>query len=148
MLRVLLDSNGVDPLVDQPGALEAIEDAKARGALDLMIAASAFEELATVKDSNKDRRVRLLLAASRARIVPDGAFVFDKSRLDQARLGDAAVFAQLKAGNDAHIEDAVIIMAAKAEGAVLVTNEKRLPRKAQEVGVKTMTTAELLTQIQ
>lgn len=145
MLRALLDCNAVDPIADQPGALDAVEAAIARGDLQLLITAAAFQEIAEARDV--DRRVRLLLAVHKADIVPDGAIVLDRTRIGLMRFGDESDYQHIRAGNDSHIEDALIAMGAKAEGAVLVTNEKRLPKKAHGIDVETMTTAELLGQI-
>jgi predicted nucleic acid-binding protein len=141
-MRVLLDTNAVDPLVDQLGALEAVEAAVARGTLTVLLSLTSVEELSETRD--EERRLRLLTISTRVPVVAEGAFIVGRARVDQARLGDPDLFDKLQAGNPKHTEDALIVMAAFYEDATLVTNEIRLPKKAIQAGVDCMTTAELL----
>jgi hypothetical protein len=88
MRRVVLDSNAVDPLIDLPGAYEAVQAAVDGGRLEVLYTHVTIEELAATRDP--DRRSSLLLAVSAlGALVPTGAFALDVSRLGLARLSDA-----------------------------------------------------------
>ena len=43
-MRALLDTNAIDPLLEQPGAIEALEAAVAAGALTLLIPPTVIDE--------------------------------------------------------------------------------------------------------
>jgi predicted nucleic acid-binding protein len=145
MRRVVLDSNAVDPLIDLPGAYEAVQAAVDGGRLEVLYTHVTIEELAATRDP--DRRSRLLLAViGLGRLVPTGAFALDVSRLGLARLSDDVdAVERLRSNNVAHTRDALIAVTAAHENCVLVTNEvRRLPARAREQGIEVITSAELL----
>jgi hypothetical protein len=146
MLRVVLDSNAVDPLIDMPGAVENVQSAIDRGELELLYTHVTMDELAMTPDL--DRRQRLILVlAEIGTLVATGAFVLGHSRLDHGRLSadeDAPVFDALRSGNVDHTRDALIASAAQFEGCALVTNEKRLAARAREQGIEVLTSHQLL----
>jgi hypothetical protein len=102
MRRTVLDSNAVDPLIDLPGAHEAVRAAVDAGQAELLFTHVNIEELAAVP--NLDRRSRLLLIlVDIGRLVPTGAFACDVSRLSFARLSeDVDVIEALRSGNVDH----------------------------------------------
>jgi predicted nucleic acid-binding protein len=125
MRRAVLDSNAVDPLLDLPGAYEAVLTALDAGRVELLFTHVNIDELAAVPDL--DRRSRLLLTlVDIGRLVPTGAFALDVSRLNFARLNeDIDVVEALRSGNVDHTRDALIAATAIYEGCALVTNERR-----------------------
>jgi hypothetical protein len=145
MRRVVLDSNAVDPLIDLPGAYEAVRAAIDCGRLDVLYTHVTIDELAATRDP--DRRSRLLATVrSLGRLVPTGAFILDVSRLGLARLSDDVEAVEtLRSNNAAHSQDALIAITAAYENCALVTNEaRRLPARARERGIEVMTSADLL----
>jgi hypothetical protein len=145
MRRVVLDSNAVDPLIDLPGAYEAVQAAVDGGRLDVLYTHVTVDELAATRDP--DRRSRLLSTVrTLGRLVPTGAFALDVSRLGLARLSDDVEAVEtLRSNNVAHTRDALIAVTAASENCALVTNEvRRLPARAREQGIEVITSAELL----
>ncbi len=89
MLRAVVDTNAVDPIIDIPGALAALNQARKSGDLDLLFTHITVDELAVVPA--EDRRVRLLLAVFEVgRLVATGASAADFSRVGFCRLGSDA----------------------------------------------------------
>jgi hypothetical protein len=120
MRRAVLDSNAIDPLVDLPGAYEALRAALDAGRVELLFTHVNIDELAAVPDL--DRRSRLLLTlVDIGRLVPTGACALDVSRLNFARLNDDVdVVEALRSGNVDHTRDALIAVTALHEGCALV----------------------------
>ncbi|XVQ86471.1 hypothetical protein ACQP2K_03280 [Microbispora siamensis] len=149
MLRVVLDSNAVDPLIDIPGAVESVRSAIDRGELEVLYTHVTIDELATTPDL--DRRQRLILViAEIGTLVPTGGFALGFSRLDHGRLmadEDVPVFQALTSGSVDHTRDALIASTARFEGCTLVTNEKRLSARAREQGIEVLTSEQLLRAI-
>jgi len=143
---LLLDSNAIDPFVDVPGAYEAAEKAITDGTHELVFTHVNIDELAEVP--TVDRRQRLLLAmVGLGRLVPTGAAVFGHSRLNWSRLvDDADVFEAVQSGNIDHTRDALLAATAVFERCPLVTNDKKLRKRATGRGVQVITTAELLAE--
>jgi hypothetical protein len=147
MRRAVLDSNAVDPLIDLPGAYEAVRAGVDAGRVELLFTHVNIDELAAVPDL--DRRARLLLVlAAVGRLVPTGAFAADFSRLSFARLSqDADVAEALRSGNVDHTRDALIAVTAVYEACALVTNERRLTARARDRGIEVLTTVDLLAEL-
>jgi len=147
MRRAVLDSNAVDPLIDRPGAYEAVRAALDAGRVELLFTHVNIDELAAVPEL--DRRSRLLLTLiDIGRLVPTGAFALDVSRLNFARLDeDVDVIEALRSGNVDHTRDALIAATAIYEGCALVTNERRLTARARDRGIQVLTTLDLLAEL-
>lgn len=148
MQRVVLDSNAVDPLVDLPGAQEAVRAAVQQGQLEVLYHHVTVEELAVVSDY--ERRVRLLLAIiSVGRLITTGAVVLGNWRLGFDRFGSAAsgqVVKAVQAGNtEKNTRDALYAATAVAESCDLVTNDAALTKKAAAEGVNVISTHDFLT---
>ncbi|WP_110882009.1 PIN domain-containing protein [Mycolicibacterium vulneris] len=144
MRRVVVDSNAIDPLIDIPGAYEAMRSSIEQGQLEVLYTHVNIDELAVVPD--EDRRARLLLAlAALGNLVPTGARVLDFSRLNWARFGDdREALEEFRSGNIDHTRDALIAATAQYEQCELVTNERRLTNRARARGLTVITTEKLL----
>jgi rRNA-processing protein FCF1 len=83
------------------------------------------------------------------RTVATGAFIFDISQLDQARLsGSAALVQALQAGNPAkNSKDALIGATGLHEQCALITSDRVLRRKAKALGIAVLHGRELLTEL-
>ncbi|WP_433688640.1 hypothetical protein ACQP0I_10530 [Micromonospora carbonacea] len=147
MRRLLLDSNAIDPFADIPGAYEAAEKAVADGAYELIFTHVSIDELAEIPDV--DRRQHLLLVmVALGRLVPTGATAADYSRVTWCRLvDDADVFEAVQSGNIDQTRDALLAATAVFERCPLVTNDKKLRKRATGRGVQVITTAELLAEL-
>jgi hypothetical protein len=149
---VIIDNNGLDPLVDLPGAHEAARAAIDRGDLEIRYVHTTLTEAADTPD--KDRRDRLLLVlVNLAKPAPSYGFVLGESRLDHAALTDEAGAADLEALASDHLDhennrrDALVANTAKANGWAVVTNESRLRKRATALGVEVLGTEALLREI-
>jgi hypothetical protein len=147
MRRVVLDSNGSDPIADLPGAYEVVRGAVDTGQVEILYTHVNIDELAMIPD--EDRRSRLLLLiADLGKLVPTGAFVLNFSRLNFARLHeDEEATEALRSGNIDHTRDALIAVTAEVEGSALITNEKRLTNRARDRGIEVLTTVQFLAEL-
>ncbi|MGW4501474.1 hypothetical protein ACWENR_23015 [Micromonospora sp. NPDC004336] len=147
MRRVVLDCNGVDPIVDLPGALDVMKAAISAGKLKLIGTHVLAEEVEATPDPQ--RRAELQQLVRLAEVVPTGAFIFDVSRFDQARLGgDTEAVERLLGGNPAkNSRDALIAVTSLVDGCALVTSDKRLRREASALGVEVLHARELLAEL-
>jgi predicted nucleic acid-binding protein len=146
MRRVVLDSNGVDPLIDLPGAYKVARAAVTAGQLELLFTHVTVTELRATRDPC--RRSRLLgILVDLGRGVPTGAVALDVSELDHATLSDSADEVEaLRSASIRHTRDALIATAALLETCALVTNERRLTNRARERGIEVLKTVELLAE--
>jgi hypothetical protein len=147
MRRAVLDSNGVDPLVDLPGAFDLVKRAIEAGELELLSTHVLAEQISAKPDPIK--RAKLQARVDLARMVPTGAFILDRSPLDQARLrAHPAAVQALQAGTSAeNTNDALIGMTGLAEHCAVITSDRRLRRKAIELGIEVLRPEELLTEL-
>jgi rRNA-processing protein FCF1 len=147
-LRVVFDSNAVDPLIDQPGSYELLREAIDTGRLEVLFTHVTIDELAEVPDESRRDRLRRAITTL-GRKVPTGAFILDYSRLDEARLGDdVSAVAALRSNNIRHSNDALIAVTPSYEQCHLITHERRLTGRAREQGIPVLTFAELLVELQ
>jgi predicted nucleic acid-binding protein len=147
MRRAVLDSNGVDPLVDLPGAFDLVKGAIEAGKLELLSTHVLAEEIAATRDPI--RRAKLQALVDLTRMVTTGAFIFNISRLDQARLSDnAAPVEALQAGNlGKNSKDALIGATGLHEQCALVTSDHKLRREAKALDIEVLHADELLTEL-
>lgn len=132
MLKALLDGNAVDPIAELPDAVEAVTAAIDRGDLQLLIPEMAFEEVGKASGS---RRELLLNAAAVAEQVRDGAYSVGRGQIGVHRVAgdaEASYYQRVRGASemDNHAADALITLTAHIEGAVLVTFDKRLFKRA------------------
>jgi predicted nucleic acid-binding protein len=150
--ELLIDNNGLDPFVDIPEAYEAALAAIERGDLKVWYVHTTLSEAAAV--CNADRRTRLLLVLTDLgnRISTYG-FLFNESRLDQAGFTDEAGTADLEGLASGHLDhpqnrrDALLANTAKINGWAILTNDKRLTKRAKERDVEVLTTDDLFGEI-
>ncbi|WP_420032207.1 PIN domain-containing protein [Streptomyces sp. cg28] len=149
MRRVVFDSNAIDPIVDTPGAYQALRGAVDRGELEVLYTHITIDELSAIPDLERRRRL-LTSMTGLGQPVPTGVFVLDHSRLDHARLGDeaaAAALENLRSGSLKNTNDGIIASTARYEGCALVTNEaRRLPNRSREEGIEVLSTSDLLAE--
>lgn len=134
MNRYMIDSNIIDQLI----TMESIPDG------DYYIPATVVEELASIPDNKKEKRMRIFLKLCKlqATLVPVITV------LDHCRLG-YCVFASEDEGryyrdicnkmksvdsSKEHIKDAMIAVAAKQKDCILVTEDKLLRDTVKKLG--------------
>jgi hypothetical protein len=150
MLRVVIDNCAVDPLIDRPGAYEAVRGAIDAGNLEILYTHVTIEEASRHPDPVR-RRQKLQALTTLGKPVPTGAFVLGISELGQARLtGDAgaASVEVLRSKNAAkHSVDALVAATAGVEGCALLTEDRRLRNRATDEGIKVLNCQELFAEL-
>jgi hypothetical protein len=139
-VRVMLDSNIFDRIIESPGLVERLQSLRAAGLLDLIVTHVQEDELAGAPDAKR----RAYPPVPR-RVVKTSVAVLGVSRLGKARLGEGQAggldFGVLAGPNSTHVKDAVIALSAAGEVDVLVTSDERLANRvkaeAQELRVWT-----------
>jgi hypothetical protein len=81
---MVLDSNGVDPLVEQPGAIEVIDAAIRDGELEILGTHILADELAAAADPARRSLLQQILAHTTP--TNTAGFVFGVPKFDQAEL--------------------------------------------------------------
>jgi len=147
MRRAVLDSNGVDPLVDLPGAFDMVKGAIEAGKLELLSTHVLAEEITATRDPI--RRAKLQALVDLTRMVATGAFIFDVSQFDQACLSSSAAPVQaMQAGNPAkNSKDALIGVTGLDEHCAVITSDRKLRREAEALGIEVLHARELLTEL-
>jgi hypothetical protein len=146
--QAVLDCNGVDPLVELPGAFDLVKRAIEAGEPELLSTRVLAEEISAAPDP---KRAKLQALVDLARMVPVGAFILDEplSPLDLARLRASPVAVEaLQDGNpDENTNDALIGMTGLAEHCAVITSDKTLRKRAIEFGIEVLHAKELLTEL-
>ena len=129
----VLDSMIFDKIIDDELALEAIHAAVGTGQIRLLKTHIQEDEHADIPDEEKRQRMAAVPTVDTATV---GGFIIGVSRLDRARLGDGVALELVRNGSLRHTNDALLAATAEAEGAVLVTKERRLRNFAtRELGL-------------
>jgi hypothetical protein len=84
MLRVMLDTNIFDRIIETPGLADHLQSLTASDRLDIVVTHVQEDELAGIQGTEKRRAIQQLPRRS----IPTAAFVLGISRLGQARLGE------------------------------------------------------------
>ena len=145
--RVIFDSNALDPVLTQRGAYEVLEQAVSAAELGVFFTHITIDEIAATPELEKRQWLVNLLVFLGRPILTSGALV-EFSRVNFCCVmadGDGA-FEPLRSGSIRHSRDALIAHTALHEGCALVTNDKRLPARARELGIEVLATAELLAE--
>jgi hypothetical protein len=150
--EVIIDSNGLDPFVDIPGAYEAALAAIKRDELRVRYVYTTLSEAAAARDLDRRTRLLLVLTDLGKRAAAYG-FVFREFRFDQAgftdELGsdDLTMLASGHLDHDQNRRDALLANTAKVNGWAVLTNDMRLTKRAQDLGVEVLTTDDLFAEI-
>lgn len=126
----MLDTMIFDRIVATRGLTRRIRRLVKAGALTILTTHIQEDELAAVPSWWKRARIARVPSVR----VPTSEFVWDVSRFDEARLGTGEPLEQIR-GTKTHTKDGLIGATAFAESAVLVTEERRLTRRASDAGV-------------
>jgi len=134
MLRVMLDTNIFDRIIEVPGLAGHLRSLTSSGRLDIVVTHVQEDELARIRDTEK----RWAIQQVPRRSVPTAVFVLDVSRLGQARLGEGheggLEYDTLRGENPKRVRDAVIALTAAAEAEeveVFVTEDDGLARRVR-----------------
>lgn len=140
-LAVLLDSNVLDYLADNLYDLESVVRAKVEGRVRILATHILRDELNATSDPEQWARLEAVRGRLAGEPVATTGVVLDVSRLDESTLfgwEDLDDYAELTADNPRHAKDALLALTARTHGAVLVTSDARLTKRARDRGVDVM----------
>lgn len=138
---VLLDSNAYDPIVDNPSLYRSVDAACRAGRIELLLTHVQSDELMRIPDP--DRR-RLALSLPHV-VAATYGMILDVSRLGMARLGEPERIEAIRNHSVRHSRDALLASTAQKEGAVLVTNERRLTNFARRAAIEVWSAQEFFS---
>lgn len=127
----LLDSNAYDPIADDPEARCLATAACQQGRVELLMTHVQWDELCKIAEAAK----RTLVATIPFVIVATYGLIIGTSRVGLARLGEQDKTEAIRNYKDKHSRDALLATTALMEGAVLVTNDRRLTNFARRESV-------------
>jgi len=137
---VIFDSNIYDLIAD--GSLDINLLSEKKEEFEFYITHIQIDEL--TKCSDEDKRARLVLFQTKLSpiVIPTESVVLGKSRLGEARLGNAKIFEEIKKENLEHTEDALIGETAIKNNLILVTEDTRLKNKVNSLNGKAISLEE------
>jgi predicted nucleic acid-binding protein len=142
----LLDNNAYDPLTVLPERYARVQAACEAGQVVLLLTHVQRDEIAanpnvlgaTWGERAGERVADLVLGLPHVD-VPTHGFVTDISRFDAMAFSDEGTVEAARGEGLAHSRDALLLTTAQQQGAVLVTYDRRLRRRAAEVGADVWT---------
>lgn len=126
-IKIIFDSNVFDDLIS--GNLNIEEVIKFKEKAEYYITHVQVDEINECIDKEKRAKLFLFMGKIQPIIIPTSSFVFEKSRLGEARFGNGIIFEELKKGNIKHTSDALIGETAIKERLILVTKDNALRNK-------------------
>jgi predicted nucleic acid-binding protein len=124
-ILLMLDSNAFDHVIADRARILALRSAADAGRVEVVVTHIQEDELA---DAPLDKRD--LYAQVPRRQVNTSAFIVGLSRLGMAELGSRQIYDAVRTPQK-HFEDGLIADTAKHLGAILVTGDDRLFKRAQ-----------------
>jgi predicted nucleic acid-binding protein len=125
MMRVVLDSNAVDPIIDRPGAIGLVREAVESGSLVMYVTHVQQTEVAKTPDLQRRRLLEEVLDLAKQQ--PVGVLVLDAGRFgDRFGVDDGSYERITRDNPDKHAHDAMIALTARMDGCVLVTADRKL----------------------
>jgi hypothetical protein len=155
MRRVVIDNCALHPFAVVPGAYEAARRAIDSGDLEILYTHVTLDEASATPDLQL-RAMLVYALTTLGRPVPTGAFMTGISELGQARLTGEARTATVevlrsKAAKHSNVarnsRDALVGITAQVEGCALLTEEKRLRRRATDEGIEVLNCQQLFAEI-
>jgi predicted nucleic acid-binding protein len=128
----LLDSNAYDKVVETDEIRELVMAACAGRQIELLMTHVQEDELRDIADAAKRARVGSLPSV----VAATEGFIIDVSWLGSARVSESKVVEDVRNDSHRHSRDALLASTAAADGAVLVTADKRLRNFATRSGVE------------
>ncbi len=127
-LRIMLDTNAYDEIVERSGFTARLNAAHNEGNVVILRTHIQEDELASIPDEKKRAAV---MQVAGIKVVTSGA-VWDLSKWDESTFGGGAGDTTIgdvmsEAGN--HVEDALIASTSAVDADVLVTDDRRLSNR-------------------
>jgi predicted nucleic acid-binding protein len=131
----MLDTMIFDKIVSAEGMTEKLQQLTDDGALALLVTHVQEDQLADISDAKKQASIERVPRT----LVPTSAFALGFSRLGMAGLGSGRLLKSIRGTTSPlrHTKDGLIGATAGNTSAVLVTEDRRLRRRAVAAGVST-----------
>ena len=144
----LFDTNVIDEVLDDLELCELFVRASAELGVKFYVTHIAIDEVEKIPIARDELRQALLQVIAQVPTVriATSTFVLGISRLGEARLGsdaEAEDFDRLTGGNDRHAEDAMLALTARSIGAIVVSEDKDLRKRAGRLAITCLTTGQL-----
>ncbi len=134
MIRIAIDTNTINRIVDTPQAHDQIKAAMS-GSFLIIGNHVLKDELEETTDPDRRSKLRDTYKDLVKATVPTAGFVMDTSRLDQAGLGTGAEsgisVANAMTRGRGRLHDALVATTASGQANVLVTDDSNLRKKVQ-----------------
>lgn len=140
-IRFVLDANIYDHLIATPEIQQAAIAGHESGQVEFLMTSIQLDQITAVPDAGR----RNAMAAIPFVITPTYGSVLGLSKLGLARFGESEQIDVVRSDQGNHTEDALLATTAKYEDAILVTEDKRLARRASELGVEVWGTKKLVS---
>jgi len=139
-IRVIFDSNIYDLIANENLNINLLSAKKED--FEFYITHIQTDEINKCSDEDKRARLFLFITKLSPVVIPTESFILDKSRLGEARLGDAKILEEIRKENLKHTEDALIGETAIKNNLILVTEDNRLKNKVNSLNGKAISLRE------
>lgn len=126
-IKLIFDSNIYDLIANGSLSINLISGKKE--GFEFYITHVQTDEINKCSDEDKRARLFLFITKLSPIVIPTESFILDKSRLGEARLGDAKILEQIRKENLKHTGDALIGETAIKNNLILITEDIRLKNK-------------------
>lgn len=141
MKRILIDCNCIDFLLTNE-----IDFLEKKSKYNYFVSSSVVEEIATIPDDKKNKRICLFLALCKigASFLNDSCFILGKARLGFSNLGNGTVYSQILNESHNNIRDSIIADTAVTNDCILLTNDLKFCKKMNKLGYAALSFEEFI----
>lgn len=134
--KVILDSNIYDLIASGNLSIDLLSEKKED--FEFYITHIQIDEINKCPDEDKRSKLFLFMSKLSPIVIPTESFILGKSRLGEARLGDAEILEEIRKENLNHTEDAIIGETAIKNNLVLITEDIKLKNKINSLNGNSM----------
>ena len=129
-MRIMIDTNIYDSLIDDNKTLKLVEQLVAEGLVKLLTTHIQEDEVEQTKATDKREKLKNVSITNK---IGTSVFVIGTSRIGEAGLGsgteNGVEFTRIQKFNSKHTNDAIIAVTTAKEADVLVTEDTKLREK-------------------
>ena len=128
--NIMFDTNIFNEILDGRINIDDLESEEN----DYLVTHVQMDELKKCPDEERRKELLRIFSQINQKEISTESGVFDTSRFNKAKFGEGELLEEIRKGNIKHTEDALIGETAIKNGCILVTNDKRLLNKVNELG--------------
>lgn len=139
--KILIDNNTVDFILENKDLF-----IRAARRYQFYVCTSVVEELASIPDSKKDKRITLFIALSKfgATFINDSCLIVGYSRIGACNIGDFRVYEEILNESKNNVRDAIIANTAVVNNCILLTGDIALYKKMKNLKYRVMNFEEFM----